>query len=73
MEEVIFRPPHSPTLNSPTNLSVFRTMTPRRVEEFKVESGTLKVMERLSRDLHNFTLYVLHFTLVSPPRGMWVL
>ena len=73
VEELICRLPHSPTLNSPTILSVFRTMTPRRVEEFKVESEKLKVMERLSRDLHNFTLYVLHFTLVSPPHGMWVL
>ena len=46
-------------------------MTPRRVEEFKVESEKLKVMERLSRDLHNFTLYVLHFTLASRLAGYW--
>ena len=45
-------------------------MTPRRVEEFKVESGKLKVMERLSRNLHNFTLYVLHFTL-APRLAGW--
>ena len=69
VEELICRLPHSPTLNSPTILSVFRTMTPRRVEEFKVESEKLKVMERLSRDLHNFTLYVLHFTLASRLAG----
>ena len=30
VEELICRLPHSPTLNSPTILSVFRTMTPRR-------------------------------------------
>ena len=47
---------------------VFRTMTPRRVEEFKVESEKLKVMERLSRNLHNFTLYTR-----PSPRGMRVL
>ena len=30
VEELICRLPHSPTLNSPTILSVSRTMTPRR-------------------------------------------
>ena len=43
--------------------SVFRTMTPRRVGEFKVES-------------EKFTLYILHFTLftlVPPPRRMTLL
>ena len=44
---------------------VFRTMTPRRVRELKVKSEKFKVMERQRRDLLNFTLYVLHFTLLN--------
>ena len=80
VKELICRLPHSPTLNSPTILSVFRTMTPRRARECKVKNvkrwnrhppPTKEIASR--RDLHNFALYILHFTLASPPREIGIL
>jgi len=51
VEELICRLPHSPTLNSPTILSVFRTMTPRRARSARSAAPTIGEVPFASRDV----------------------